>query len=125
VKLGRALNREAETVTALQSAEMDKSAFCLENDTIAAALLAYLNAAGSFTGTAAELRPHLIAIDSDLAERLSAKRLSKRMAALWPHLQKALATARRETDRKGFVVFTLKAKAADFADFQTAFSQKS
>ena len=90
-----------------------------------AALLAYLSAAGAFTGTAAALVPHLIATDSDLAERLSAKRLSKRLAALWPHLAKVLAAARRETDRKGFVVFTLKAKVADFADFQTAFSQKS
>jgi hypothetical protein len=42
VRIGRALNREAATVAALQSAEMDKSAFCLENDTVAAALLAYL-----------------------------------------------------------------------------------
>jgi hypothetical protein len=125
VRIGRALGREAETVAALQSAEVDKSAFCLENDTIAAALLAYLTAAGTFTCTAAELVPHLIATDSDLAERLSAKRLAKRLAALWPHLAKALAVARRETDRKGFLVFSFKAHRADFADFQMAFSQKS
>ena len=125
VRIGRALGREAETVAALQSAEADKSAFCLENDTVAAALLAYLATAGTFTGTAAELVPHLIEMDGELRDRLSAKRLSKRLAALWPHLSKALATARRETDRKGFAVFTLKAKSADFADFQMPFSQKS
>ena len=125
VRIGRALNREAATVAALQTAELDKSAFCLENDSVAAALLAYLAGAGSFTGTAAELVPHLVATDSDLAERLSAKRLAKRLAALWPHLQKALPAARRETDRKGFLVFSFKAHRADFADFQTAFSQKS
>jgi hypothetical protein len=35
---------------------------------------------------------------------------------------KALATARRETDRKGFIVFTLKARPAEIADFQTVIS---
>ena len=53
VRIGRALSREAETVAALQSAETDKTAFCLENDSIAAALMSYLRIAGSFTGTAA------------------------------------------------------------------------
>jgi len=122
VRIGRALCREKETVAALQSAEADKAAFCLENDTIAAALLAYLRTAGSFTGTAAELVPRLVEIDGDLKDKLSAKRLSKRLAALWPHLAKALATAKRETDRKGFIVLTLKALPAEIADFQTAFS---
>jgi hypothetical protein len=121
VRIGRALSREAETIAALQSAETDKSAFCLENDTIAAALLAYISVAGSFTGTAAELRQHLIATDSDLAERLSAKRLSKRLSALWPHLQKALAVARRETDRTAVLRFTFRAHAG-FAGFQTVIS---
>ena len=121
VRIGRALNREAETVAALQSAEADKSAFCLENDSVAAALLAYLATAGSFTGTAAELVPHLVATDSDLAERLSAKRLGKRLAALWPHLAKALAVARRETDRTGILHFTFRAHAG-FAGFQTVIS---
>jgi Toprim-like len=105
VKIGRALGREAETVTALQSAEQDKSAFCLENDGIAAALLAYLSSAGTFTGTAAELVPHLIAIDSELTERLSAKRLGKRLAALWPHLEKALPGATKSKDSHGFTLF--------------------
>jgi len=40
-------------------------------------------------------------------------------------LQKALSVARRETDRKGFTAFTLKVRTAEFAEFQTAFSQKS
>ena len=121
VRIGRALNREAETVTALQTGEADKSAFCLENDSIAAALLAYLATVGTFTGTAKELVPHLVATDGDLAERLSAKRLGKRLAALWPHLQKALAVARRETDRTAVLQFTFRANAG-FAGFQTAIS---
>jgi len=120
VRIGRALGREAETVAALQTAEADKSAFCLENDTIAAALLAHLAAAGTFTGTAKDLVPHLVAMDGDLADRLSAKRLGKRLAALWPHLAKVL-TARREMGRTGVLQFTFRANAG-FAGFQTVIS---
>jgi hypothetical protein len=121
VRIGRALSREAETVAALQSAEADKAAFCLENDTIAAALLAHLSTAGTFTGTAAQLVPHLVATDGDLKEKLSAKRLGKRLSALWPHLSKALAIATREQDRNGCTAFTFKASAG-YAGFQTVFS---
>jgi hypothetical protein len=119
VRIGRALNREAEAVTALKHAEADKSAFCLENDNIGAALLAYLRTAQTFTGTAAELVPKLIEMDGELAERLSAKRLAKRLAAIWPHLQSTLAIASKETDRKGFLVFRF--KSAEIADFEMPF----
>jgi hypothetical protein len=123
VKIGRALGREAEAVAALKTAEADKSAFCLENDTIGAALLAYLADAGSFTGTAAELAPKLADVDADLKDKLSAKRLGKRLAALWPHLQTTLATATKEKDRNHFTVFTLKLRSAEFAEFHTDFPQ--
>ena len=121
VKIGRGLNTEARTVAALQAAESDKAAFCLENDTIGAALLCYLREARTFTGTAAELAPKLSEVDPDLKERLSAKRLSRRLSALWPHLEKALATARRESDRNHFTIYSFKA-AAEFAEFEMAFS---
>ncbi len=121
VRIGRALGREADAIAALKAAEADKSAFCLENDAIAAALLAYLREAESFTGTAAELAPKLCEADPDLKERLSAKRLGKRLVALWPHLQKALKKASKEADRKGFTVFRF--QSAEFAEFQMAFSQ--
>ena len=124
VRIGRALNREAETIAALQLAESDKAAFCLENDPIATALLAYLRTAGAFTGQAADLVPKLRAVDPTLDDPrpLTAKRLSKRIAALWPHLERALKSARKDTDRKGFVVFSF--KSADFADFEMAKSLK-
>lgn len=120
VRIGRALDRESEAVAALKQAETDKSAFCLENDTIGAALLAYLRMAQTFNGTASELVPHLVEMDGELAERLSSKRLAKRLGAIWPHLQSTLATAKRETDRKGFLVFRF--KSADIADIETPFS---
>lgn len=119
VRIGRAIDREAETVTALRQAEADKSAFCLEVDTIGAALLAYLSAAGQFTGTAAELVPKLQEVDADLVDKLSAKRLGKRLTALWPHLKKQLATAKQEKDRKSFTIYTLKAKPAECAESET------
>lgn len=119
VRLGRALGREAEAVVALRQAEADKSAFCLENDNIGAALLAYLHTAQTFNGTAAELVPKLVEVDSDLADRLSAKRLGKRLAAIWPHLQATLATAKRDKDRNHLTVFQF--KSAEFAEFQTPF----
>jgi 5S rRNA maturation endonuclease (ribonuclease M5) len=115
-RIGRALNRETEAITALRNAEADKSAFCLENDGIAAALLAYVQSIGSFIGTAAQLLPHLVAVDRDLDGKVSAKRLGKRLSALWPHLQKAL-DARKETDRKGFAVFTFKVRDALDLDY--------
>jgi hypothetical protein len=73
----------------------------LENDTIGAALVAYLRDAHTFTGTAAELVSKLVEVDSDLAERLSAKRLGKRLAAIWPHIA-ATFDAKRTEARGGW-----------------------
>ena len=123
VKIGRALGRETEAVAALKTAESDKSAFCLENDTKGTALLAYLREAREFTGTAAELAPKLIETDKDLDGHCSAKSLGKRLSALWPHLQKALTVCHKETNRNGVAVFTFKTDGAGFAGFQTDFSQ--
>jgi hypothetical protein len=122
VRIGRALNREAQMIDAMKNAEADKSLFCLENDSIASALLACLANGETFTGTAGELREKIIATDGDLADKLSVKRLGKRLAALWPHLKKQLVTAKQEKDRKGFTIYTLKGHSADYAEFQTHFS---
>lgn len=111
VRIGRALNGEVEAIAALRAAETDKARFCLENDAVGSALLAFVDAAGEWTGTAAELKPHLVEIDAELDERFSPKRLAKRLNALWPHLGQQFARARKETDRKGFLVFTFTSKA--------------
>lgn len=117
VRLGRALGREKETIAALRSAETDKSAFCVENDSIGGPLKLYLDSSGSFQGTAAELIENLRKIDGDLIE-VSAKRLSKRLAKLWPHLE-ALFLAKEETGHGGAKVY--KFKSGDYGDNQTAF----
>jgi hypothetical protein len=120
VRLGRAIGREVQAVAALTSAELDKSLFCLENDSIGMALLTYLKSSGQFTGTAAELRDKLVESDIDLAENLSVRRLGKRLAMLWAHLEKVLATAKQAKDRKGFTIYTLRSQTADCADCREA-----
>jgi len=126
VHIGRALNREAQMIDAMKTAEADKSLFCLENDNIASALLVFLANGETFSGTAKELASKLQEIDADLVDKLSAKRLGKRLSALWPHLKKQLQAAKQEKDRKGFTIFTLKSAtktdSADYAEFQTHFS---
>jgi hypothetical protein len=109
VRIGRALGLEAEAVAALRAAEADKSAFCLENDSIGTVLLAYLHRDGSFVGTAADLVRKLCEIEPELQDQLSTKRLGKRLSSLWPHLQKALAVAGKELDRNKVNIFTFRA----------------
>jgi hypothetical protein len=120
VRIGRATGREAESVHALKSAEHDKSLFCLENDSIATALLACLASGETFTGTAGELRERMITADTDLADKLSVKRLGKRLSMLWPHLEKVLATAKQETGRGRIITYTLKSRpSGECGEFQT------
>ncbi|MEI7731682.1 MAG: hypothetical protein WCO56_19075 [Verrucomicrobiota bacterium] len=124
VKIGRALGRESEALAALRAAEEDKSAFCLENDSIGAALISFINNAKHFTGTANELAQKLQAIDSELCQgNLTAKRLGKRMVTLWPHIAKAFAIALKEVNRSGITIFTFEtAPDAGCAGFKTVIS---
>ena len=125
VRIGRATGREAESVHALKSAEHDKSLFCLENDGIATALLACLASGETFTGTAGELRERIITTDTDLADKLSVKRLGKRLSMLWPHLEKVLATAKQETGRGRIITYTLKSRpSGECGECQSAISTK-
>jgi hypothetical protein len=119
VRIGRAIGREAETVEALRAAEGDKSRFNLENDQVGAALIE-LVASGPFRGTAADLLEELKKIDSGLDGRMSSRRLGKRLAKLWPHLEAALG-ATRATDRDKFTYYSF----AEFAEFKTVFPEKS
>jgi len=123
VKLGRALGQEAEAVTALRTAETDKARFCLENDTVGAALLAMLADGKTFTGTAAELRKILAGYDGDLSEDAkddkgrpfwSNKRIGKRLTALWQYVGE-IADARQEKDAHGHAAtFTIKKRLLRF-----------
>lgn len=119
VRLGRALNGEAEAIAALQAAEADKASFCLENDLVGSALLTFVNSTGGFEGTAADLLPHLQAIDPELHDRFSPKRLGKRLSALWPHLAQQLAEARKERTRTGVQTFVFKSRVQGLQGFET------
>jgi hypothetical protein len=65
-----------------------------------------------------------LAADVDLADKLSVKRLGKRLSMLWPHLEKILATGKQEKDRNHYTIYTLKARDAECAECQSAFSTK-
>ena len=125
VRIGRAIGRKTETIHALKSAEDDKSLFCLENDTIATALLSCLANCETFNGTAGELRAKIIETDTEFAAladngKFSAKRLGKRLSMLWPHLEKVLATAKQETGRGRIITYTLKIRpSGECGELQT------
>ena len=100
VRIGRALGRESQAVGALQTAEADKSLFCLQNDTLGAALLAHVTEETTLEGDAGELRTALAANDTAIAE-WSNKSLGRRLSALWPHVA-ATFDAKRTEGRCGW-----------------------
>lgn len=115
VRIGRALGAEQEAVVAVRAAEADKSRFCLENDPIGAALLVLLDNAPYWAGPAAALLERLQEIDADLGAVRDdgkpvwgAKRLGKRLAAIWPHVLVAFPGSTAEKDRKGVQLYHFK-----------------
>jgi hypothetical protein len=120
VKIGRAVGRELETVDALQQAEQDKSAFCIENAAIGAALLSALQF-GPLQGTAQDLLLKIQDADPDLKDKMSAKSLGKQLAVLWPHLEKVF-NAQRKTARGRKNLYTLSIRNGECGEFQTPFS---
>ena len=116
VKFGRAMGREAEAIAALQMAEADKGRFNLENDEVGAALLEL----GDWQGSATELLEALVAIDAGFDGKWSAKRLGKRIARLWPHLESVLHATREADGHSKQAVYHF----AGFAGFQNAISGK-
>lgn len=112
LKLGRALGREQEAIEALQSAETDKSNFCLENDPIGTALVALVKEKEKVKGPAKDILKLLQ--DSGLLDGGSAptpKGLGKRLDSLWPHLQSVMK-ATRSKDRTGAWVYEFQTKPA-------------
>jgi hypothetical protein len=101
VRIGRALGREQEAIAALQSAEQDKSMFCLENDNVATALMKHLQEVegNKFAGTAEALRGQLSFHNDISLSSLSATKFGKRLSNLWPHLQKVLKTCTKVQNR--------------------------
>ena len=120
VRVGRAMGREAQVVLALRSAESDKGKFNLENDEVGSVLLEL----GEWQGTAAELLETIVAMDSSFAGKWSAKRLGKRLAKLWPHLETVLQGTKQSEGHSKQVVYRFSTPAG-FAGFQKAISEKS
>jgi hypothetical protein len=133
VRIGRAIGREAQFIAALKNAETDKSLFCIENDSLGPALITFMQDRNEeWQGTAAELLDELKAIDTDIAATQkdgrpiwSAKRIGKRLRALWSHIEK-IFRAKQETGRGRIVTYTFKnTQNGEFGEFQSTFSQKS
>jgi hypothetical protein len=119
-RIGQAIGKESETITALQSNELDKSILSLENSPVGAALWELMQSgSGEFNGTAGELLERLKGIDPAIvgnANRpLSVKGLSKIILSLWPHLVKIFHAQRVEIPGKPNI-YTLK---NEYSDYQT------
>jgi len=112
VRLGRAMGRENDAISALKNAEIDKSAFNLENDDVGISIIGLMENDGSFSGTASDLLTKLIAIDPSFEGKLSVKRLSKRLNRLWPHLV-SMFDAKQQKSHGGFNLFHLNSKNID------------
>jgi hypothetical protein len=129
VRIGRALGREQESIEALRAAECDKATFCIENDPIAAALFQLVERDGRVTGTAAEIGQMLLKANPadenpNIASRVSPKSLTRKLSALWPHLEKVM-TARRVEDRKTATRFSFERAPGGFGGFEGPISKKS
>lgn len=123
IKLGRAMNCESEVIAALTAAEEDKSRFNLENDALGLGVIKLMSAEpAGFVGTSAELLTRLATIEPDefgedakgaRGNRLwTTKRLGKRLAGIWVHIE-ALFDAKRDRDNAGHAaVFSIKPKNA-------------
>lgn len=123
VRIGRAIGREQAFVNALRSAEMDKSRFALENDTVGAMLLEIITV--GFDGTAPELLQLFTEADPSLVGKLSPKRLGKRLQTLWPHIEGVFdAKIWKDGDHKA-AKYTLSPKTLGQRGSETAFSIKS
>lgn len=100
VRIGRALDIEAEAIAALKNAEADKSRLCLESDTVAPAVLEYVRRHGSFEGDARTLLTNLRGSMLDVPEDLTPLGLGKRLNNLLPHLGKVLGVAKVKSVHK-------------------------
>jgi len=124
VRLGRAIGRETEFVAALQAAEADKARFNLENDDVGAGLLELMQRSSHLSGTAAELIDALKEVDTTFDDpRWTVKRLGKRLAKIWPHLED-MFRAKSDPGHQSVVRYTFQ-RNGDYGDFQRPFSDFS
>ena len=119
VKIGRAIGMENEYISALRSAEMDKSNFALENDQIGSILLEVITE--EFEGTAQDLLSKIILLDPAVNGQVSAKMIGKRLRSLWPHIEGVFNAQTWKDSHSKTMKYRLTPKSADHAEFKTPF----
>lgn len=87
VRIGRVLGQETDFISALRSAESDKSRICVENDSIGRAVMALVQDGFSFCGKASVLADKLREDDHIAFGKLTAQKFSVRVNSLWPHFE--------------------------------------
>jgi 5S rRNA maturation endonuclease (ribonuclease M5) len=107
IRIARALDIESQGVAALSAAERDKSMFCLQNDTLGAALLAHVTGAVVVEGDAGAVRTILAQHDNTIGD-WSNKSVGRRLMALWPHIESVFKA--KKIERQGYKVFTISAR---------------
>ena len=95
VKIGRGLNREADAIGALRNAEADNPPSVWKTMLWHRRCWPICARRGNSAGPRRSSRQNSLRQTKTLTAHLSAKRLGKRLVALWPHLQKTL-TARKD-----------------------------
>jgi hypothetical protein len=95
VRIGRAIGQEENFISALRSAESDKSRICVENDSIGRALMAIVQNGEEPCGKAIEFADRLRDEDYTAFGKLTAQKFSVRVSNLWPHLEAVLAATKK------------------------------
>ena len=114
------MNCEADAVAALESAETDKSRFCLENDHLGKVLLNFVPTLPlGFRGTAKNLLGELAGFDTDFdpenkgikgTPMWSAKRVGMKLDNLWQYIETVFAAQKQEDSHTKTMVYTISVK---------------
>jgi len=103
IKIGRAIGCEKEAIEALEAAENDKSAFCLENNLWGSAIYEYVQERGELIGDAKTILDRLRESDRHLPEHKTPRGLGRDIAGTIIHLRKVMDV--RLTEGRGRKIF--------------------
>ncbi len=105
VKIGRAIQCEADVVAALRAVEERKPLLCVQNDEVGTALLRLMHdRSGAFEGHATQLFAALQAVDGTIAPpRWNAMKLGRWLVKMTPHLKQVFDWQVADDPKRGNV----------------------